>query len=81
MDITLIKLKWLIEHFTSNISFKNQIKKMMGHLLDIASQTKDQKNLMKNVGHLNVMLKHCEIKDIHPYLTETIYSAFVPKEK
>ena len=81
MDIVKMKLKFIIEYFSSHISYKNKIKKMMGSILDVASQTKEEKKTVKNIGHLKIMLKHCDMKDIHPFLTETIYSAIFPDEK
>ena len=54
---------------------------MIGPLLDIASQTKDEKHSFKKIGNLKVVLKHCEIKDVHSVLSETISSTIMPEEK
>ena len=78
MQIVQMKLKWIIEFFCSHAN-KSQAKKMIEPLLDIASQTKNSKNAFKNIGHLRVMLKHCEVKDIQPYLSETIFTTIASK--
>lgn len=81
MDIAKMKLKWIIEYFSSSVVHKCKVRKMIGPLLDIASQTKDEKYSFKKIGNLKVVLKHCEIKDVHSVLSETISSTIMPEEK
>ena len=50
---------------------------MTGPILDLASQSNNKTLLFKNVGHLRVMLKHCDLKDVRPFLTQTIYQTMV----
>ena len=80
MDIVRLKIRWIIEYFVAHTTFKSRIKEMLEPLLDLAANARNREKLVKNVGNLRIMLKHCDIREIQPLLIETAFQAVWPSE-
>jgi hypothetical protein len=75
VEIVRLKLRWIIEYFVAHTTYKTRIKEMLGPLLDLAANTSNREKLLKNVGNLRIMVKHCDIEEIHPLLVETVFQS------
>lgn len=74
-DIVEMKMKWIVECFVEKIKSKSKMKEMVGPILDLVSSGKERENVIKNMGNIKIMLKHCEIQEVVPLMTETIMRA------
>jgi hypothetical protein len=70
-----MKMKWIVECFVQKVKSKSKMKEMAGPILDLVSSGKERENVIKNMGNIKIMLKHCEIQEVVPLMTETIMLA------
>lgn len=78
IDILENRIRWFIEHMVGQIKYKAQMKRMLLPIMEIAQTVQTKDKIFRNVLNLKIMLKHSEIKDIVPLMTETIFMLIFP---
>ena len=67
-----MKLRMILEHLGGQVIHKSHWKRILKTLLEVAHSNQFKDDVVMNVAKMNVMLNHCEAKQIVPILTETI---------
>jgi hypothetical protein len=76
-QMAVLKLRWLIEYLVKQIRFKSKMKEMMNPLTEISLSSQSKEAVLKKLCHLKAMVKHCEISQIAPLLSDIVLLAIV----
>lgn len=48
---------------------------MLDPIMELSEQAENKDKIIKNICHMRVMLKHCQIQDIYKIMAETVFMA------